>query len=412
MSTFLSIRRWERTDRPQSVYKGALNLWEAPLYVSIGDAELASQRSPDAKRDRTFILQDVPQPAWIFSSLSAAPTPAVLWPGILSSSSLSYRTNGRQSIDVRYMEPFPQFGLPIPDATADQQLPAIQEAASLSFRTPDRRSLLDLFRSEWSPEFGWIIAPNTSAASTAQLWPAILENSGLNYRSPDRATLDVRTQRWEPDCGWVQKTVDAIVSTWIPVFDAETSYRTAERAKLDVRGYEWNPENGWIFQAIPIPSTVAQQWPAVLFGSGLSFRSSERAKLDLITAEWRAQPGWLTPVVDATVAKWAPSWSSERKGDRTRERGVLDVRQSDTWSPEIGWLVPNIPPPPPGPFTPATSAQITWNAEVNALVSYNAEVSSLVTYAAPLAVVTWNAETGTVISWNAEVSTVTTWTES
>ncbi len=409
MSVLISIRRWERPDRPEPVYKGVLDLWEAPLYAPIRDATRSGGRTPDAIRDRTFILQTVPEPAYIITGAGPGPTPAVYYPALQQASGLSFRSSARDLLDVRLLDPFPPFGVPVPDATVDQQVPAWQQAAGLSYRSRDQSGLLDVRLSEWAAELGWLTVATTPTATDAQLWPAILENAGLSYRSRDRAALDVRLSDWFPEFGWLLNVATAAVPSWIPVFDAEVSFRTADGPRLDVRYHEWSPERGWIFSAIPVPATVAQQLPAILEGSGLSFRSPERDRLDVRKYEWAAQPGWLASVVDVTVAKWIPIFTSALRAERSRDRAPLNVKNADAWSPEFGWVFPVLP---PVLGTPTITTFISWNVEGLTFSSWNGEVLSFTSYPAEAVCQTWNQESSTAVTWNIESTTVTTWTSS
>lgn len=256
MSYFIERRRWERPDRPQPVYTGALALWEAPRYVPIGDATRNSYRAADRVSDRTYVQQTAPAFTWV---------------------------------------------QPVVDAAVQRWMAGV--TAEPSYRSGDR-ARLDVRAYEWSPEPAWIFSTLPVVTTTAQQWPAILQNSGLSYRSDERPRLDVRRYEWFPSFAWAPRVADAVVASWIPVFDAEVSYRPPARALLDVRGYEWSPQFGWIFNAQPVPATTAQQWPAVLQNSGLSYRSTARARLDVRNYEW-SQFGWVAtipaPVVPDTT---------------------------------------------------------------------------------------------------------------
>lgn len=204
MSYFISVRPFWRPDQPQAVYKGALNLWEAPLYVPIHDAS-QSYRAPDAISDKTYILQTGPAFSWV----------------------------------QRVVDSVVSTWIPVFDA-------------EVSYRSSDRW----LGPIETQPEPAWIFSAVPIVVTVAQQWPAILEALQPSFRSPDGQRLDVRQYEWSPEFGWVWSVVDSVVRTWSPVWAEELgSFRTPGVLPLNVR-IEWSPEFGWITTGTPIPPVV------------------------------------------------------------------------------------------------------------------------------------------------------------
>lgn len=193
MSYRIDIRRWERTDRPQPVYTGALALWEAPLYVPISAATRNSFRTPDAIRDKTYILQTAPGFGWI--SAGAGITTGAR----LSQVTVDQLATDTTALSVRLSQVVVDY---LYDTTPAQLWPAIERNLPRSYRTSERAKL-DVRRYEWSPQAGWIFTA-VPPPTTAQLWPAIEHNLGRSYRTRERAKLDVRFYEWAPS-----------VSSWI-----------------------------------------------------------------------------------------------------------------------------------------------------------------------------------------------------
>jgi len=161
--SFISNRRWERPDRPQSVYTGALALFEADRYVPIGDLQRQSYRTADRRIDRTFVQQTVPDFGWVQS---------------------------------------------VVDGQVSAWRPAVDTELASGVRTASR-ALLDVRAYEWAPSSSSWIYPNLPVPPpTADvLWPAILLGTGLSYRSRDGARLDVRETSWSPQNGWIYTAV-------------------------------------------------------------------------------------------------------------------------------------------------------------------------------------------------------------
>lgn len=301
---FIAVRTWERTDFPQRVYTGSLTLWEIPYYTSIAAETRASGRTDDQKSDRTYLQQTAPSFGWVQPIVEQVVS---TWIGIFAAEQASART-------------------PAPSSVVQPTVP------------------LD----------GWVFSVLTPTVTTAQLWPAM--QGSLSARPDARAGLDVR---WDwPSVAWIPAVVDSVVSTWIPVFDAELGYRSGDRLALDVRTQDWNPEPAWIFTALPTSTTVAQQWPAILAALGLSYRSPDRALLDLPRSLWSPEDGWRFSVVDATVSTWSGLFASELASARAADR-LIDRTYRQQTVPDDGWLFVNLP-------VPATTAQL-WPAILQGL---------------------------------------------
>lgn len=200
MSTFISIRRWERPDRPEPVYKGVLDLWEAPLYVPIGSETRGSWRTPERATDRLSTLQTVPDDGWVPSRVNDV---VGTWAPVFAGELASYRSGDGGRLDVR--------------------------------------------RQEWAPALGWLVTSLPSGPTVAQTWPALQSQS---YRLNARSALDVRTVTW-PSQGWIQNASiipPTVAQRWPAILLAlAPGYRSADRARLDVRGSEWSPSvSSWI----------------------------------------------------------------------------------------------------------------------------------------------------------------------
>ncbi len=195
---------------------------------------------------------------------------------------------------------------------------------------------LDVRTYDWSSQpAGWIINSFTPPPTTAQTWPATLSSLPLSYRTADRGRLDVRGYEWSPQSGWLPSVVDRVTATWAPVFASEAaSFRTGDHAAVDVRLGPWSPDaSPWILAVVSPTATPAQIGPA-LQQALAGFRTADGPRLDVRRFEW-LQAAWLTPVVDKTVATWAPIWAAE-VSYRTPDQPRLDVR-SLTREPQIGW---------------------------------------------------------------------------
>lgn len=254
MGTRIDIRRWERPDRPQPVYKGALSLWEAPLAVPIYDASAnVSSRMVDRK-------------AWV---------------------------------DVRQTSPLDGWQATVVNGVVSPWIPAFD--AELGSARSGSRPSLDVRGAEWSPQPAWIFINLPGTVTTDQLWPAILQNLGLSYRMADRLALDVRSTP-EPVFSWAQPVVDAVVSTWLAAFVEESgSARSPDRQTDRTFVQQTVPDVGWVFSAQPQAATVAQQLPAWILGSGLNARTGDRVRLDVRGAEWAPDAsGWITVNVPPT----------------------------------------------------------------------------------------------------------------
>lgn len=172
-----------------------------------------------------------------------------------------------------------------------------------SFRT-DERLRLDPRRYEWAPEDGWRYFATDRAF--APLLPPIRDEL-KSFRTDAAPLLDVRRPYWGPEDGWLQRTVDATVGTWAPIFDAEQSPRTPKEPVLDPRRYDWAPDDGWLYQ--PSSTTVATY--AGIFRNELdSFRTIARPSLDVRRFEW-SEFTWVEKVVEGTVSLWVPAFASQ-----------------------------------------------------------------------------------------------------
>lgn len=207
MTNFLSIRRWERPDRPQQVYTGQLSLFEAPTYVPMG-SQLHSFRMADRKVDKMSTLQTVPDDGWLPKVVDGALATFV---GIFQAELASYRMVGRPVLDVRRVEQ-PGFGwivnaLPA-GATVVQMLPAVQVQ---SYRVGERPKL-DV-RYVFQPSLAWIQNVTIVPPTVAQQWPAILPES-MRFRSRERAKLDVRSVSQPSPSAWIKVNLPLFPAAW------------------------------------------------------------------------------------------------------------------------------------------------------------------------------------------------------
>ncbi len=160
-------------------------------------------------------------------------------------------------------------------------------------------------------------------------WAPIWSHESQLSRTVPRPPLDVLLYDWKPEDGWQARVVDAVVATWIPVFDAEASAQTPGRPGLDVRLAPSAPLDGWIFQNLPQGgATVAQLWPAVL-ASLLSFRTGARPSLDVRGAEWSPEPAWMPSVVDGIVQTWMSAIDAKLRSYRSPAGPAVEVRRVD-----------------------------------------------------------------------------------
>lgn len=182
-----------------------------------------------------------PQPAWITVNLPVAgPTDAQIRPA-LDAALASFRTSARPGLDVRPDVWSPAFGVPQDDPTV-----WIGAVASTGGRTISR-SLLDVRAFEWSPQPAWLLGSAVTAVQQADIW----DTGG---RTMSRRPLDVRTFEWAPEPAWITVNTPAATTAqvWPAILQAMgLSYRTPARPMLDVRSFEWTPENGWLFTTLP-----------------------------------------------------------------------------------------------------------------------------------------------------------------
>jgi hypothetical protein len=200
-----------------------------------------------------------PELDWIFAQLPAVPDATVAQQAAIWPTALTFSTLARGG-DVRNVDTQPAFTWvqPVVDA-AIAKLAPIFRAELASFRSPDDPRL-DLRTYAWAPDAAaWELVNFAPPATTAQIWPALLQNLGTQYQTPARAPLDVRRYDWQPEFTWAARVVAATVAKWIPVFDAEVSYRTVAARALDVRSISDQPEISWLLPTLPpnVPLTTA-----------------------------------------------------------------------------------------------------------------------------------------------------------
>lgn len=263
----------------------------APQQVPIWQHALGHERTPDPVRldVRRQTSADV---SWIVATFTTAPTVAQQWPAVLHNLPLSYRSGGRQALDVR--QQWPQaFGTP-EDATAPQQVPIWQHAIGHE-RTPERYSL-DV-RRQTAADISWISATFTTS------------------------TVAQQSAVWQHALG---------------------RDRMAPGVAFDVRRHGSTSDISWISTTFVVPATVAQQWPAVLLGLQPSYRSGARPSLDVRNYEWAPEQGWVRSSVDRLIAPWAPIWTMQLQAMRSRERARLDLTRAE-WAPQFGWLRTSLP---------------------------------------------------------------------
>lgn len=305
MSYFVKRVSFRRPDQPEPVYTAALSLWEAYRFPPIGDAERNS-----------------------------------------------VRTGAQGSLDVRlHCDLAPQNGwiARVVESTVSTWAPAFVPSSS----RVGARASLELRGADWNPQPAWIFSAVPSGASTAQLWPAIQQNTGLSYRSSDRPKLDVRGSEWSSEDGWRQRVVESVISTWTPAF-ADTGGRSADRApgRPDIQ-----PQPAWIFSSVPVGTTTAQQWPAILQGLANSVRTVTGPRVDVRGGWDRGVFGVPVPD-DATVDQQVPAWIQASGLSFRSQARKGDVRAVDT-AGQQGWIFTNLP-------SPATTAQL-WPAILEGL---------------------------------------------
>lgn len=335
MSNRIDIRRWERPDRPQPVYKGALSLWEAPLYAAIAAASLVCSVRP-AERPRLDVRVHSTTPAdaeLIFVNLPAAgaPTVAQTIPA-MAQASAGFRSTAAPKLDVRFHFSETNFGVP-DDASVAQQAGIWSQAAN-----PGRTTLeapLDVRTHVWQPPPSWFFTSLPADATVAQR-AAVWAQRANPGRTPDRGG-DVREIQTEPGFGWVWKVADGAVASWLPIFDAQqASVRTPDHADVDVRTHSWQPPIGWIAATFAVDATVAQR-AAVWSQTANPGRTVDHAALES-RHSWQAPNGWIVSnvVPDATVAQQAAVWSQQANPGRTGARAGLENRHA--WQSPLGWL--------------------------------------------------------------------------
>lgn len=191
MSFFINVQRLRRPDFPQSVYKGVLALWEAPLYVPIGDEARNSTRPP--WRALAWPSGGPLDVSWIAATTTTTPpTTAQLWPAFQP---LGYRTAAAPALDVRGVAtPDDGWVFPIVDAIVRTWTPVFQA----KYQAPPARNL---WRYPPTPDQGWITVnvPVVIGPTVAQTWPSLLVQS---YRMVDRrdrlnvSTVPVSESSW------------------------------------------------------------------------------------------------------------------------------------------------------------------------------------------------------------------------
>lgn len=376
MSNLIAVRQFWRPDQPQPVFKGAIpGLFEAFRWPAIQAGTDISFRSRDrAQLDPRFPPQVT---SWIFANLPAGPTQAQLWPAINLGQQSWYR------VPWKFAHPTPifnattnDFGLPVPDATVAQQVPAWR---IVGYRSPDRPVLdvrtvwsptatqfapLDALVARWGPVFAaelrgfralddpalslygqhWATRPAWQFGevdSIVRTWGPAFATELKSERSRDGKQLSLYGQDWFTRPDWLRTVVDSIIRTWIPAITSELrSDRSGEGGKLRLYGQEWL-QLAWIFTSIPIIVSTAQMWPAILEALSPGYRSGDRPSLDVRGYEWSPEFGWPQPVVDTTVRRWVGVWQQELGGFRTPDDPKLSVYGQE-WSPEIAFILANL----------------------------------------------------------------------
>lgn len=127
-----------------------------------------------------------------------------------------------------------------------------------------------------------------------------------------------------------------------PIGDAtrNVSPRSAARATLDVRLAEWAPIFSWPERVVE--ATVAK-WAPSFLGELSTFRSEDRARLNVRGYDWAPNFGWMPTVVNNVTSTWTGIFAAERASERSRERPLLEVRLPE-WQPEPAWIFTVLPP--------------------------------------------------------------------
>lgn len=332
------VRRvYERTTGPQPVYTATLPGVTPPTDAQISPAILQAsglsyRTAARAGLDVRGYKWTVDEAAWIKANLPTGPTVAQTAPAWNQSQHARTR-NAAPTIDLFRAQSIPDiFGVPDDWIT---WVPIQDEGG----RTRDR-ARLDVRAYEWSQP-AWIFTSLPVQITDAQKWPAILEGAGLSYRTPARLPIDVRTYEWSPAFSWAQPVVDATIAKLAPIFRAElASFRTADDPRLDVRTYAWAPDAAaWMLINFAPPATPAQYWPALLQNLGTEYQTSARPTLDVRRYDWQPAFTWPARVIDTTVAKWAPVFSTLiQSSPRTGDRDRLNVRTLTDRPVGMAWV--------------------------------------------------------------------------
>lgn len=328
MNPFLSIRRWERPDRPQAVYKGALALWEAFLYPAIADETRNGWRAPDRAYDETYLQQTAPQDGWrnkVVDNIIRT------WAPIFEGEAQTFRTTERARLEVRTHGWAPQ--LLYKGAVSlweSWYYPAVTDITRNSYRAPDR-FYDETYLQQTAPQDGW---RNAAVDGVVRTWTPTFAAALQSYRMLDDAVLD-RRHTTTPSQDWVPNAaVDAIVRTWIAALTAQTqTYAVPARAALDVRTHPWAPQLDWLPEQV---DNVVASWVAGVEINDV--RMADRAKSPLPYLPARGLVDWIAAVLTQggpTVAQFFPALSAALLAERSRAGVTLDRRLND-WSQLFG----------------------------------------------------------------------------
>lgn len=266
---------------------------------------------------------------WIVATFPVTATQAQVWPAILAGSQPNYRTADRAKLDLRAYEWAPADDWMVPLANGLQApFAAVFTSEAASFRTV-RGAVLDVRSSALVPDAAWIATVQAPAASTAQLWPAVLETLSSSGRTAARARLDVRLYEWAPEPAWIKAVVDAVVAKWTPVFGSEAaSFRTGDHAQIDVRSLP--------FSSAPAGVLATNRAPVVDAGSDIAITLPDTASLSgLVTDDGLPVAAvvttlWTTISGPSTVVYASATSASTTATFDTAGTYVLRLTASDT----------------------------------------------------------------------------------
>jgi hypothetical protein len=204
-------------------------------YAGVWREELSSVRTNDARKIESNIAQ--PEFDWFFNALVAY-DPSTSWAAI-EQLFRSYRLNDPRRLVVND----PQFSwlMSFLYDPSQGQWAAIEELLR-SYRVNDPRKVDPTNVSE--PEFGWV-EQVVEAIIASEMVPVFAQPS---YVAPRAPSIDIR--QWEPIFSWVNSVTDALIAQSIPgIYHSSLRYRAAMQALIDARNVP-QPSSAWLGKAV------------------------------------------------------------------------------------------------------------------------------------------------------------------